>query len=92
MIELLDVAQIAVLLRKTVASVRSDVSRNPEALPPICRLPGTRRLLWRTEDVVSWLAACVEHRPQISPSTSVLVEIQPKRRGRPRKTEQRSIA
>jgi len=70
MIELLDVAQIAALLRKTVPSVRSDVSRNPSSLPPICRLPGSRRLLWRAEDVNAWLAShCIiaeQHRAALA--------------------------
>ena len=89
MIDLLDVAQLALVLRKTVASIRSDVSRNPMSLPPICRLPGSRRLLWRTEDVDSWLAGCVEYRPQVSIPTTFLASNEPKRRGRPRKIEVR---
>ena len=87
MIELLDVSQIATLLRKTVPSVRSDVCRNPLALPPRCKLPGSRRLLWRAEDVSSWLAACVEIHPNVSSPVSLLASNEPKRRGRPRKTE-----
>ncbi|NMZ81838.1 DNA-binding protein [Pseudomonas mandelii] len=53
---LLTVDQLSVFLQKSVASIRSDVTRNPQALPPICRLPGTKRLLWRVEDVEAWLA------------------------------------
>lgn len=90
MIELLDVSQIAALLRKTVPSIRSDVSRNPLALPPRCRLPGSRRLLWRVEDVNAWLARCVEHVPDVTQSVSILASNEPKRRGRPCKTEVRA--
>lgn len=89
-LELMDVAQMASLLRKTVASIRSDVSRNPMSLPPLCRLPGSRRLLWRAEDVNAWLAGCVEHVPHVSQSVSILASNEPKRRGRPRKTEARA--
>lgn len=85
MIELLDVAQIATLLRKTVPSIRSDVCRNPLSLPPRCKLPGSRRLLWRAEDVSSWLASCVERNPLASSPVSLLVSSEPKRPGRPRK-------
>lgn len=53
---LLTVDQLSACLQKSVASIRSDVTRNPRALPPICRLPGTKRLLWRLEDVEAWLA------------------------------------
>ncbi|MEN1487355.1 DNA-binding protein, partial [Pseudomonas aeruginosa] len=52
---LLTVADLAAYLHKSVTSIRSDVSRNPRPLPPICRLPGTKRLLWRVEDVEKWL-------------------------------------
>jgi zona occludens toxin (predicted ATPase) len=72
MIELLDVSQIATLLRKTVPSIRSDVCRNPSALPPRCKLPGSRRLLWRAEDVSTWLAACVETHPNVSSPLSTI--------------------
>lgn len=92
MIELLDVTQIAAILRKTVPSIRSDVSRNPAALPPRCRLPGSRRLLWRTEDVDAWLADCVERAPHVPMAVSLLASNEPKRRGRPRKTEPRAHA
>lgn len=53
---LLSVEQLSVCLHKSVASILSDASRNPQALPPICRLPGTKRLLWRSDDVEIWLA------------------------------------
>lgn len=83
MTELFDVTQIAALLRKTVPSVRSDASRNPSALPPRCKLPGSRRLLWRAEDVHAWLASYVEIKPDPSSTFSKSTEL--KRRGRPRK-------
>lgn len=53
---LLTVEQLSEYLQKSVASIRSDATRNPQSLPPICRLPGTKRLLWRVEDVEQWLA------------------------------------
>jgi len=82
---LLTVDQLAECLRKSVASVRSDATRNPQSLPPVCRLPGTKRLLWRVEDVESWLGAHVA----VSVLTSAPVE-KPAfpRRGRPTKAEQ----
>ena len=48
--------QLALCLHKSVASIRSDATCNPCSLPPLCRLPGTKRLLWRAEDVDLWLA------------------------------------
>lgn len=76
---LLSVEQLAVFLHKSVASIRSDATRNPQSLPPICRLPGTKRLLWRSEDVESWLQQYV--RKAVMPEVLLV----PRKRGRPRK-------
>lgn len=83
---LLTVDQLAQCLHKSVASVRSDATRNPRSLPPICRLPGTKRLLWRAEDVERWLAEHVAGVPTVLHAPSNGVEH--RRRGRPTKTEQ----
>jgi len=80
---LLTVDQLSIYLQKSVASIRSDVTRNPLALPPICRLPGTKRLLWRVEDVEQWLAEHVVSADAIAPSASQ----EKPRRGRPSKAE-----
>lgn len=89
--ELLAVEDLAKLIHKTPASIRSDASRNTRALPPICRLPGTKRLLWRREDVLSWIAQFVERAPEETTSRVAPVDV-PRKRGRPRKTEQRGCA
>ena len=77
--ELLDVEQLGQLLHKSLHSIRTDRVRNPQALPPTCRLPGHRRLLWRRVDVDAWLA---EH---------VIAPLPPppaaRRSGRPTKAE-----
>ena len=57
--KLITIEDLAPILRKSVHSVRNDLSRNPDALPPRCRLPGTLRNLWRLEDVSAWLASYV---------------------------------
>lgn len=85
-LELVSVEQLSLLIHKSPSSIRSDASRNPNALPPICRLPGNKRLLWRTEDIATFFASCVHQLP--APFTpSILASNEPKRRGRPRKTE-----
>lgn len=81
---LLTVDQLSIYLQKSVASIRSDATRNPLALPPICRLPGTKRLLWRVEDVEQWLAEHVVSVDAIVPTASQ----EKTRRGRPSKAEQ----
>jgi len=97
---LLTVDQLATYIQKSPASVRCDASRNPKSLPPICRLPGSKRLLWRVEDVESWLAQHVQNTAppvrsaQQAPDTQATIP--PKKRGRPTKAEsmarQRQIA
>lgn len=89
---LLTVNQLSSYLHKSVSSIRSDVTRNPQALPPICRLPGTKRLLWRVEDLEAWLAEHVVGCGFAAPS----VEHEHARPGRPTKAaqiaKQRSLA
>ena len=77
---LLTVEQLSKCLHKSVASIRSDATRNPQSLPPICRL------LWRLEDVEHWLAAHVEGLSR--PAVSVCSDDPRPRRGRPTKAEQ----
>jgi hypothetical protein len=86
--DLLSVEQLSALLHKSPASIRSDASRNPQALPPICRLPGNKRLLWRWQDVRDWVAKYVEKQPGHLPASSApsISEKDPRTRGRPRKT------
>jgi predicted DNA-binding transcriptional regulator AlpA len=84
---LLTVELLSARLHKSVTSIRSDVTRNPRSLPPICRLPGTKRLLWRESDVDKWLADYVvvsaPGLPVSSPASTGATK-----RGRPTKREQ----
>lgn len=80
---LLTVEQLSQYIQKSVASIRCDATRKPQSLPPICRLPGTKRLLWRMEDVEQWLATHVA-----ASTTTGNTESQRARRGRPTKVEQ----
>lgn len=81
---LLSVEQLAHLIHKSPASVRSDASRNIDALPPVCRLPGSKRLLWRREDVSAWIASFVQVAPSVQRPVVPVPDV-PKKRGRPRK-------
>lgn len=87
--ELLAVEQLAVLVHKSVASIRSDASRNPSALPPICRLPGNKRLLFRVEDVRAWLGKHVQE--EVSKVQEPQTVLMPRRPGRPRKVASISV-
>ena len=57
---LLDLRELASLLGRSVETIRKDLRRRPEAVPPRLLLPGTRLLRWRLVDVTDWLAMHVE--------------------------------
>lgn len=59
LLKLFTTDDIARILRKSVHTVRHDLTRNPRSLPPRCALPGTNRNLWRPQDVEAWLASHV---------------------------------
>lgn len=59
-LELLGINDLARILHRSVKTVRSDVTRRPETLPPRVRVPGGRKVLWRAQDVASWLEEKVE--------------------------------
>lgn len=84
---LLTVEELSTYIHKSVASVRSDATRNPSSLPPICRLPGTKRLLWRVEDVEAWIVRHVNGGSATMLVSSSDNDAKPKR-GRPTKAEQ----
>lgn len=82
---LLTVEQLSAHIHKSVASIRSDATRNPASLPPICRLPGTKRLLWRIEDVDGWIALHIQRDSGVA---SIPADLDRPRRGRPTKAKQ----
>lgn len=84
---LLTVEQLSAYIHKSVASIRSDATRNPASLPPICRLPGTKRLLWRIEDVEGWIAQHISGDAAVLAPPPARDNAKPKR-GRPTKAEQ----
>lgn len=52
---LLNLTDLARLLGRSPATLKRDLRRNPAAVPPQVRVPGTRLLRWREEDVTTWL-------------------------------------
>ena len=53
---LLTIVDVARLLGRSPATLKSDLLRNPQAVPPRVHLPGTRLLRWREADVEAWLS------------------------------------
>lgn len=56
----LAIDQLSKILHKSPETIRSDLVRNPQSLPPVLRLPRSRKPLWRLKDVEDWLEAHVE--------------------------------
>lgn len=54
-VQLIGPAALAALLNKSEATIRSDVHRAPDRLPPRTKLPGSNRLFWRKSTVESWI-------------------------------------
>lgn len=59
---LLDLATLAELLGRSPNTIKRDLRRNPDAVPPRLILPGTKLLRWREEDVEAWLKCHVSRR------------------------------
>lgn len=79
----LDVRELAALLHLSPATVRSDVSRRPWALPPSIKIG--IRTVWLRSTVLDWLKA----REQVAtPPVTTEPPQPPRRRGRPPKLEQ----
>lgn len=49
--ELLDIHELATVLGRSPETIKSDLGRNPMAVPPPLYIPGTRMLRWRECDV-----------------------------------------
>jgi len=69
--KLLTTEDLALILCKSVSSVRQDITRNPSSLPPRIVIPGNKRGLWRPKDVETWLEAHVQEPISIARHTAV---------------------
>ena len=56
--EVLDIDQLAQLIRKSRKTIASDMTRNPERIPPWFKLPGSKKPLWFRETVSAFLQNC----------------------------------
>ncbi len=54
-LDLLTPKQLAIILHKSEATVRSDIHRAPERLPPRVIMPNSHKLVWLKSTVESWL-------------------------------------
>lgn len=54
---LLDACDMALLIKKSVLTLKRDVNRCPDSLPPRTIRPGSKKLLWRQSDFDKWIAS-----------------------------------
>ena len=57
--QLLTLDDLAQMLGRSPDTIKKDMRRNPDAVPPRLVLPHTRLLRWRLCDVDAWLAQFV---------------------------------
>ncbi|OOG40647.1 hypothetical protein B0E51_08360 [Rhodanobacter sp. C05] len=60
---MLTVEDLAAVLRRARSTILSDLRRAQHRVPPTCTPRGTRKPLWRPEDVEAWLQAAVGQVP-----------------------------
>lgn len=81
--KLLTVDDLALILDRAPGTIKNQHSKHPYKLPPVCRIPGAGRLLWRREDVDRWLQQHVVQLDVIAPNGPAIK----RKPGRPRKSE-----
>lgn len=59
-IKTLRAEDLAKLIGRAASTIKTDVRRRPETLPPRLRIPGSNRVLWLESDVAEWLRKCRE--------------------------------
>lgn len=62
--KLINIDELAEILRLKRATVRWYLSRNPSRLPPAVKMPGAKGALWRRQDVEKWVERYVETPPR----------------------------
>ena len=57
--QLLNLPELAEILKRSADTIKKDLRRSPESVPPRVLIPGTRALRWRVADVEEWIANLV---------------------------------
>ena len=58
MLKTIGVEELSKIIRKAESTIRVDLRRRPERIPPPIRIPGSSKLLWFESDVKDWLKKC----------------------------------
>lgn len=54
---LIGIPELAARLNRAVATIRTQVTRQPEKLPPRFFIPGSSQVAWLLSDVLAWMVA-----------------------------------
>jgi hypothetical protein len=55
--KVIDISELALILKKSPSTIRSDMVRAPARLPPSFTMPGSRKRLWLLETVEAYVMA-----------------------------------
>lgn len=64
-LKIVGIAYLAPLVGRAESTIRVDVSRRPETLPPRLVIPGSNKVMWLESDVLAWLNACRTAKPPV---------------------------
>lgn len=59
-LQTIDASELGKIIGRATATIRKDCTRRPDTLPPRVVIPGSRKLLWRVDDVRAWLQALAD--------------------------------
>lgn len=52
---LIGIKELADIIQRSPNTIAAEVTKAPHKLPPRLKLPGSRRVLWKREDVMMWI-------------------------------------
>ncbi len=58
--QLIGIDELAKMIDRKRNTIRVDVTRRPDTLPPKVKLPGSRRVLFKKDDVKKWIDSFTE--------------------------------
>lgn len=52
---LIGIKELAEIIQRSPHTIAAEVTKAPHKLPPRLRLPGSRKVLWKRDDVMVWI-------------------------------------
>lgn len=63
--KIVGISYLAPLVGRAESTIRVDVSRRPETLPPRLVIPGSNKVMWLESDVLAWINSCRTAKPPV---------------------------